>query len=244
MTSSVFDPSTSGTPQVNPSPASVAAWPLQTTRAMPEPPSRALPLTVASGWSNQASAPGASIESSGGDVSGAAAAEAGRARAGAGAGAGAGGCPVTGGTGLRRHRVRARFSAFSFLLCFLTNARRCFRERCERKNARRREAILRLKALSRLDSAWQGLACAATGSIGTTATAIPPLAANTSSRPIATASGNLTKRCYARASAQRKRAVGYSDIAASIASGAGATRFTEVPPCGSSVRRRRACGRP
>ena len=71
-TSSVFDPSTSGTPQVNPSPASVAAWPLQTTRAMPDPPSRALPLTVASGWSNQASAPGASIESSGGDVSGAA----------------------------------------------------------------------------------------------------------------------------------------------------------------------------
>ena len=61
----------------------------------------------------------------------------------------------------RRQRARARRSARSFLRCFFTKARRAFAERCERKNARRRDAILRLNAFSRFVSAWHGFACAA-----------------------------------------------------------------------------------
>ena len=79
-------------------------------------------------------------------------------------GAGGGGGTAAGGAGefARRQRARARRSVFSFLRCFFTKVRRAFAERCERKNARLRDAIFRSNGFSRFVSALHGFAWAAT----------------------------------------------------------------------------------
>ena len=166
------------------------------TAATPEPASLALPRSVATGASNHAPAPGESIDNAGGDVSGTAA---GGGAGGLGGAAGAGRIgppPAGGGTARARQRLRARRSAFSFLACFFTYARRALRERCERKNARLRTAILRLNVFSRFVCAWQRLAGVTAAESAIRADALPPPAPRAISKTSPFAKATLTSRRY------------------------------------------------